>query len=100
MAFFADISGVETQFTGAGVEFPIPGADILPVFWAQEWSETSRVRQEWLNFQLNAILAIWDELITKFSPNLVEDLDAILAIWDELNYKIFSNHGGRFKFNF
>ena len=25
---------------------------------------------------------------------MVEDLDAILAIWDELNYKILSNHGG------
>ena len=31
---------------------------------------------------------------------MVEDLDAILAIWHELNYKIFSNHGGRFKCNF
>ena len=33
---------------------------------------------------LDAILAIWEDLISKFSPTMVEDLGAILAIWVEL----------------
>ena len=33
---------------------------------------------------LDAILAILDELISKFSPTMVEDLAAILAIWIDL----------------
>ena len=41
---------------------------------------------------LDAILAIWDQLINKFSPTIVEGLNVILAIWDELNYNFFSNH--------
>ena len=48
---------------------------------------------------LDAILAIWEEYITNFSPTMVEDLDAIIAIWDELNYKFFFNHGGVFRRN-
>ena len=46
MSFFDEISGVENQIYRE-VEFPIPGADILPVFWAQELVRTSRVLQEW-----------------------------------------------------
>ena len=34
---------------------------------------------------LDAILAILDKLIVKFSPTMVEDLDAILAILDKLS---------------
>ena len=30
---------------------------------------------------LDVILAIWDKLISKFSPTMVDDLDVILDIW-------------------
>ena len=33
---------------------------------------------------LDVILAIWDEVITKFHPTMVDDWDVILAIWDKL----------------
>ena len=32
----------------------------------------------------DAILAIWDKLIAKFSPMMEEDFDSILDNWDKL----------------
>ena len=39
---------------------------------------------------LDALLAIWEQKMSKFSPTMVDNLNAFLAILRAVNFKIFS----------